>query len=78
MSVSELKLEIINKVTAISDEQVLEDIVRLLNQESDLANIYKLTDEERIAIQEGLQDVIDGNIHTSESAEKMLEDLLRK
>lgn len=56
MSVSELKLEIINKVTSISDAQILEDIIRLINQESALTKIYKLTEEERYAIQEGMQE----------------------
>jgi hypothetical protein len=78
MSVSELKLEIINKVTSISDEHILEDIIRLLNQESALAESYKLTNEESIAIREGLQDVAEENLHTSESAEKMIEEWLKK
>jgi predicted AAA+ superfamily ATPase len=78
MSVSELKLEIINKVTSISDEQILEDIIRLINQESILAQTYKLTQEERNAVQKGLQDVADGNLHSSESAKNMLEEWLKK
>jgi predicted transcriptional regulator len=78
MSVAELKLEIINKVTSISDEHILEGIIRLLNQETALADIYNLTNEERIAIREGLQDVAEGNIHTSKSAEKMIEEWLKK
>lgn len=78
MSVSELKLEIINKVISICDNHILEDIIRLLNQESALDNTYKLTNGESIAIKEGLQDVADGNLHTSESAEKMIKEWLKK
>jgi predicted AAA+ superfamily ATPase len=78
MSVSELKLEIINKVTSISDEQILEDIIRLINQESILAQTYKLTQEERNAVQKGLNDVADGNLHSSESAKNMPEEWLKK
>jgi predicted transcriptional regulator len=78
MSVSELKLEIINKVTSICDKHILEDMIRLLNQESALANTYKLTNGESIAIKEGLQDVAEGNLHTSKSAEKMIKEWLRK
>lgn len=78
MSVSELKLEIINKVISICDNHILEDIIRLLNQESALDNTYKLTNGESIAITEGLQDVAEGNLHTSESAEKMIKEWLKK
>ncbi|MCH6200525.1 hypothetical protein MMU07_13120 [Aquiflexum sp. LQ15W] len=78
MSVSELKLEIINKVTSISDEKILEDIIRLINQESAMDQTYKLTEEERDAVQMGLEDVADGNLHSSESAKNMLEEWLKK
>lgn len=78
MSVPELKLEIMNRVTSISDEQVLEDIIRLLNQESTLAQFYKLTEEERDAVQRGLQEVANGNLHSSESAKNLLEEWLKK
>ncbi len=52
MSIPELKLEIIKKVNSISDEHILEEIIRLINQESALAHIYKLTEKERDAVQE--------------------------
>jgi len=78
MSISELKLEIIKKVISISDEHILEEIIRLINQESDLANSYQLTDEEQAALKEGLQDVEDGNLYCLESAEKMLKEWLKK
>jgi len=50
----------------------------LIKQESALANSYQLTDEEQAALKEGLQDVEDGNLYSSESAEKMLEEWLKK
>jgi len=78
MSIPELKLEIIKKVISISDGLILEEIIRLINQESALANTYQLTDEEQVALKEGLQDVEDGNLYSSESAEKMLEEWLKK
>ena len=78
MSISELKLEIIKKVISISDGLILEEIIRLINQESALANTYQLTDEEQVALKEGLQDVADGNLYSSESAKNLLEEWLKK
>jgi len=46
----------------------------LIKQESALANSYQLTDEEQAALKEGLQDVEDRNLYSSESVEKMLEE----
>ena len=78
MSIPELKLEIIKKVISISDEHILEEVIRLINQESALANTYQLTDEEQAALKVGFQDVEDGNLYSSESAEKILEEWLKK
>jgi len=78
MSIPELKLEIIKKVISISDGLILDEIIRLIKQESALANSYQLIDEEQAALKEGLQDVEDRNLYSSESAEKMLEEWLKK
>jgi len=74
MSIYELKLEIIKKVISFFDGLILEEIIRLINQESALDNTYQLTDEEQAALKEGLQDVEDRNLYSSESVEKMLEE----
>jgi hypothetical protein len=54
MSATELKLQIINKVTAITDEFILEEIYKLVNIEFEMDSIYRLTDTEKKAIDLGL------------------------
>lgn len=78
MSVQELQLEIINKVNSIADAYILEEINRLIDKESLLLEKYQLTDEEKTALEEGLQDVAAGDLHTSDSAQKMLEEWVKK
>ncbi|HLW20757.1 MAG TPA: hypothetical protein VKX33_10550 [Cyclobacteriaceae bacterium] len=70
--VSELKLHIIRKVAAITEESVLEDIDRLLNLASDSGNLYELTNEEKEAVEAGLKDIKDKKMHSSEEADKII------
>ena len=56
MSATELKLQIINKVTSIKDELILEEIYKLVDLGSDLDAVNVLTDAEKKAINLGLKD----------------------
>ena len=56
MSATELKLKIINKVTSIKDELILEEIYKLVDLGSDLDAVNVLTDAEKKAIDLGLKD----------------------
>jgi len=78
MSATELKLQIINKVSSITDELILEEIYRLVNIESKMDSIYRLTDEEKKAIELGLKDIAEGRIYTSEQADNMIKEWLKK
>ena len=78
MSATELKLQIINKITSIEDELVLEEIYKLVNLESEMDSVYRLTDVERNAIDPGLKDVKEGRVYSSEAADNMIREWLRK
>lgn len=78
MSVTELKLRIINKITTIEDELVLEEIFRLVDLESEMDSIYRLTDDERDAVQVGLKDTQEGRVYSSAAADNMIKEWLRK
>ena len=78
MSATELKLQIINKVTAITDELILEEIFKLVSIESEMDSIYRLTDTERKAVESGLTDIQEGRMYTSEQADKMIKEWLKK
>jgi len=78
MSATELKLQIINKVSSITDELILEEIYRLVNIESEMDSIYRLTEEEKKAVEIGLNDIKEGRVYTSEQANNMIKEWLKK
>ncbi len=78
MSAKELKLRIINKVDSIEDELMLEEIYKLVNLESSLNTVYKLTDAEKTAVATGLKDITEGRVFTSEAAQSMMKEWLKK
>lgn len=78
MSSAELKLQIISKITSITDELILEEIYKLVNLESEMDSVYRLTDAERSAIAQGLKDVKEGRVYSSEAAENMIKEWLEK
>jgi len=78
MSATELKLQIINKVTSIKDESILEEIYKLVNLESDMEASYTLTEVEKKAIDLGLKDIKEGRVYSSEAAESMMKEWRKK
>lgn len=78
MSVTDLKLEIIKKLTEMDDELVLGEVYRMLVAESEIEEIYKLTDDERDAINAGLKDVETGRLYSSEKAMQIVKEWLKK
>lgn len=78
MSTSQLKLEIINKITGITDTEILSEIYRLVNLESDLESSHELSDDEKHAVELGLEDVKKGKVLTSEQANNLIKEWLKK
>ncbi|KEO74961.1 hypothetical protein [Anditalea andensis] len=78
MSASALKNRIIEKVSSITDETILEEIERFVNHESDTEEKYKFTPLERQAINKGLEDIKMGEVYTSEEAAQMMKEWLKK
>ena len=78
MSAAELRLQIIKKVSSINDELILQEIYRLIEIESEMDLEYKLSAEERNAIEIGRKDITEGRFYTSEQADNMIKEWLRK
>ncbi len=78
MSATELKLQIINKITTIEDELILEEIYKLVDLESGMDSVYRLTVDERKAIDIGLKDIKETRVYSSEAADNMIKEWLRK
>lgn len=78
MSATELKLESINKIISITDTEILSEIYRLVNLESNLETSFILSEEEKKAIELGLNDIKEGRVYTSEKANYLLQKWLKK
>ena len=78
MSATDLKLRIINKITTIEDELILEEIYKLVDIESGMDSVYRLTVDERKAIDIGLKDIKENRVYSSEVADNMIKEGLRK
>ena len=78
MSATELKLQIINKIAAIEDELILEEIFKLVDIESQMDSVYRLSEDERKAINLGLKDLEEGRVHSSEAANNIIKEWLNK
>ena len=78
MSATELKIQIINKITTIEDELILEEIYKLVDLESGMDSVYRLSVDERKAIDIGLKDIKENRVYSSEAADNMIKEWLRK
>ena len=78
MSVIELRKHIISKVNVMDDEEVLQEIQELIKMEAEEDSVYKLTDQEKSAVEMGLTDIREGRVVSSEEANERIVQWLRK
>lgn len=78
MSTPELKSKIISHVQQSEDENLLTEIYNLILAEVDLNKVYVLTEYEKSMVEEGLNDVREGRTYTSEKANEILREWLKK
>lgn len=78
MSASELKIEIVKRLVEIEDEEVLQEILRLISSESEIRELQEQSDEKFKPIKLDLDDGQGGRIHSSEAAWDMIKQWLRQ
>lgn len=78
MSDIELRKRIINSVSAIDDEVILNEIHELIKMETEMDSIYKLTNQEKRAVEAGLRDSKEGKIVSSGVANELIAQWLKK
>ncbi len=66
------KEKIIAKINEIEDEKLLKEILSLINIESDLGEIYELTEEQKSAVNEGLSDFDNGRFYSQMEADELI------
>ena len=72
-----LKERLIKKINETDDQNTLEEVYRLLNINFD-DEVYILSEEQRSAVNEGLEQIKNGQYLTSEEAHKQTEEWLKE
>jgi len=73
------KEKLIEKISHIKDEAILDDIMEIVELELELTgDEIKLTAEQKLFIDEGLKDIKSGNIITDKEAKNMTKEWLKK
>jgi predicted transcriptional regulator len=78
MSTVELKRNLIEKIKKIDNEDLLNDVNRLIDLETSNNDIYVLNEEEEQAIAEAENQIKNGRFLTDEEAKKDIEEWLKK
>ncbi len=78
MTVIELKKLLIGKINSTNNNEILEEMYRLIeNDDADLS-VYKLSSDQNTAIEEAQDQYRKGNILTNDQADKEIDEWLGK
>jgi len=78
MTVIELRKRLIGKINATENNELLEEMYRLITNEEIANNIYKLSDEQSLAIEEAQRQFKNGQFLNSEKADNEIDEWLGK
>lgn len=79
MKTKELKSKILNKIKSAKDEHLLKEVYRLLQMESELkSDVYELSNQQNEAIDEGIEQLDNGQYLTSDQANAQVKEWLKK
>ena len=78
MSTSELKKRLIDKIKETDNNNLLEEAFRLLQLEGEDIEAYKLSQDQKNAVNEARQQIKNGQFLTDDEANKDIDEWLRK
>jgi hypothetical protein len=78
MTVVELKEKLIAEINRINDEELLSNILRNVELEQELNEIYILSADERVAVREGIEQIKNGQFYTNDEANTIFNKCLGK
>ena len=67
-----IKEKIINKINAIDNPDILNSILNLIVNESEAEEIYQFSEEEKQMVQEGIEDVKNGNVFNQQESDNII------
>jgi predicted transcriptional regulator len=78
MSTIELRKLLIEKIQLTDDDKLLEEASRLLEVEIVESDVYILNDKQKMAIEEGRKQIINGEYLTDDESNKEIDEWLSK
>ncbi|HET7115367.1 MAG TPA: hypothetical protein VFI29_02690 [Hanamia sp.] len=78
MSTIELRNKVIDKIRKIENEDLLNEVNRLIEIETSDIEVYKFSSEQKAAIEEAENQIKNGEFLTDEEATKDIEEWLKK
>jgi hypothetical protein len=78
MSTLELKQKVINKIESLENNDLLEEVYRILEMGDGDFEVYELSSQQKSAINAGLEDVKNGRVTSHEMAKMEIEKWLSK
>lgn len=78
MSTLELRKRLIEKIQKTDNESLLREVYRLLELETEDIEVYKLSNDQKDAVNEARQQIKKGQFLTSDQANKEIDEWLSK
>lgn len=78
MFTDQMKQELIDKIKSIEDENVLEEVYRILKVGTGEQEMIILSSDQKDAINKGIKDIEDGNYLSDTEANREIEEWLKK
>ena len=78
MSSQEMKNKLIDKIQLTDDDNILEEVYRILDVSTQEVDMFILSDDQTASIDEGLRDYEEGRFLTNDEANREIEEWLKK
>lgn len=78
MTTIEMKNQVIRKINQLTDTELLMDVYKLLNDNLVDSEIYRLSDNHKVAIDTAINQINNGDFLTSEQANKEIDEWSNK
>ncbi len=78
MTTIEMKNQVIGKINQLTDNDLLMDVYKLLNDSLRDSEIYRLSDNQKVAIDTAINQINNGDFLSSEQANKEINEWLNK
>ena len=78
MLTEQMKQELIDRIKSTKDENILEEVYRILEVGTQEVEMIVLSAEQKESIDEGINDIKEGNYLSNEEANREIEEWLKK